>query len=802
MKLPQLRATALLAGFLLPSASLHAQAQSSARARVAELPVLFVDANGDGTFRARIPGLSLEVHRDGWEVAGERVVRMRIDGGDAIEVRGEDPAATRVNVLRSAEEASRARLAFGRVRAEAVLPGVDLVFGARAGRPEYDLELAAGVDASAVRFHFEGADAVRLTPEGSLVISLGEREVTQCAPESFELTASGERRALRSRFVSFGNGSFGYEVEERAPNSRLLIDPVLVYSQMVGGSNADEATAVAVDADGGTYVAGWVRSADFPGTSEAAKGRDVVVFKFGADSQDLEYVTLVGGSSDEEAADIAVDDAGRATVVGWTRSKDFPTNRGAIQGLRSGGSDGFAFRLAPDGASLEWSTYLGGRADDAAEAVALSDVGTTFLTGTTSSKDFPVTSQAFQTEPAGARDAFVTQIGSEGKVIVYSTLLGGMRDDHGRDVALDGNGNAYVVGKTDSVDFPTTTGALDLRKSDLDGFVTKLSLSGAALSFSTFLGWNGQDEALSIAIDARQEPWVAGWTQADDLPATPDAMQRYGAGHRDGFVVRLSPSGGSLRYATYLGGEGADEVRSVALDAFGSPWFAGFTDSDQFPVTPDAAQESRGGGRDAFLVGIDEATGSLAFGTYLGSGGHEEGRSVATQPFTGAIALAGSAMDVAPDDRGRLGGSKWGPADAMVARFEPILCGRPAAKELLGGPAGVVLAATPPRLGKPFRVSIQAGPPAAPGYVLLGTAGAASSLLEGFAELHLDPTRMRVLYSFVTDADGNWQTETVLPRRSALCGNSVVLQAVVLDRTSGPLSFGALSEGIELTLGD
>jgi hypothetical protein len=779
------------------------------------LPLVFIENRGQFDeeihYQVRIPGIAVAVHRDGWSIRGESQVRLRFEGAsEEATVQGRERLETTANYLFGGPGEDGDEMpgwiqgveTYERVHVADVRPGMDLDLYESSGRIEYDVRLDPGVSVEEVVFRFEGAEESRIAEDGGLVVRLGETELRQRPPSTWQVERDGTRRELSSAFRALGDDRYGFSVQGRDPELALVIDPVLVYSELIGGSNADVASGVALDETGSVYVTGWAKSSNFPRAVGRSKGKDVVVFKLDATGTRLEYATFVGGSGNEEGLAIAVTPEGEAVVVGETGSSNFPHTRDAYARSRSGNADAFAFKLSDDGSELLWSTFLGGSSDDVANDVVLGPDGSSYVVGTTRSRDFPVTSHAYQTERGGARDAFVTRLGSDGMVLVYSTYLGGVRDDGGHGIALDGNGNAYVTGRTDSADFPTTTGALDNRKSDVDAFVSKLSQAGGNLIYSTFLGGDGQDEAYGIALDVEYQAWVVGWTQSDDFPTTDGALQESNRARRDGFATRISTSGATLTYSTYVGGSGHDEVVGLALDAYGTPWLSGTTTSDDLPVTPDASQESRSGGRDGFLLGVDGETGRLGFGTYLGGAGHDAALAVGSQPLSENVVVVGNAENIAPSDRGPFSGNKLGPSDALVARFEPGICGSRAELSELGAGAGVQLRSTTPRLGKPYTLSVYGAPPNTPGFVLVSDPTASATLLEGIMELHVDRATARVLFRFTTDDDGAWEFETTLPHGDGLCGRSVVLQAVTLGHELGPLSFGQVSQGLFLTFGD
>jgi len=257
----------------------------------------------------------------------------------------------------------------------------------------------------------------------------------------------------------------------------------LVYSTYLRGTNG--ILGLAIDAVGSAYVTGITPLTNLPTTlgafqpSHGGGGNDAFVVKLNPAGSGLGYATYLGGSGSDGADGIAVDAAGNAYVSGGTLSSNFPTTSGAFQTALAGGVDAFVTKLNPLGTGLIFSTYLGGSANDQANAVALDPMGNAYVAGGTSSTDFPTTVGAFQTSNAGSTDAFITKLNPFGTGLVYSTYLGGSGADQGSGIALDTlpNPNAYVTGNTNSVDFPTTIGAFDTTYNGgrFDAFVAKIT---------------------------------------------------------------------------------------------------------------------------------------------------------------------------------------------------------------------------------------------------------------------------------------------------------------------------------------
>ncbi|MEK6336499.1 MAG: SBBP repeat-containing protein [Acidobacteriota bacterium] len=284
--------------------------------------------------------------------------------------------------------------------------------------------------------------------------------------------------------------------------------------------------------------------------------------------------------------------------------------------------------------TLIYSTYLGGSGDDLGSSVAVDGSNNVFITGTTSSLNFPTQGPAFP-NTAGLADIFVTKIDSTGSNIVYSTYIGGAGLDRADGLALDSSGNAYVVGRVGdtSTDFPTTAGSLatTYRGGDFDGVVFKLNSLGNALVYSTFLGGEDNDSTEGIAIDPSGNAYVTGGTRSTGFPLTSSAFQSFRAGDTDAFLTKLNSSGSAVLYSTLLGGGGTDRGSGVALDSVGNAYIAGFGSSPDFP-TQNAFQVFSGGSFDAFIAKIDcNATGaaSLAFSTYLGGTSDDKAYGIA-----------------------------------------------------------------------------------------------------------------------------------------------------------------------------
>ena len=388
----------------------------------------------------------------------------------------------------------------------------------------------------------------------------------------------------------------------------------LIYSVYLGTNGAGY--GIAVDKDGNAYVVGNGLSVPTtPGafqSARAAGGGDMFVTKLNTAGSALVYSTYLCGSGFEVGHAIAVDASGQAYVTGRTYSDDFPTSQSAYQAARRGGVDAFVSKLNAEGSALLYSTYLGGSGFEESNGITLDSSDNAYITGETSSPDFPTTAGALQAHFTGLQDAFVSKLSSNGSVLVYSTYVGGEVEAQGNAIAVDALGQAFFTGWTNSSDFPTTEGAFGATMPGTNpAFVSKVDSTGSTLLYSTYLGGNCSQPGWGtagngIAVDADGHAYITGSTGCFDFPTTSDASQTSFGGDLDAFVTKLSADGSALLYSTYLGGGFQDSANSIVVDTKGNAYVTGLTESPDFPSTPGAFQTtyvgSVNGGGDAFVA--------------------------------------------------------------------------------------------------------------------------------------------------------------------------------------------------------
>ncbi len=469
---------------------------------------------------------------------------------------------------------------YAKVRYRDLYPGVDLVLYGNQRQLEYDLIAKPGVDVGAIALRVDGAEHLDLDPYGALMITLsGGTAIRQHRPDIYQV-AHGQRRSIEGGYRLTGEHTVAFWTGAYDQTLPLTIDPVIVYSSAFGGH----------------------------------------------------------GSYGDFASSVVVDGFGNAFVAGRTNSDDFPVSRGAAQPAirNSRWTSGFVAKIDATGATLEYATYLGGNNSrlydnnsEGANAVAIDGAGNAYVTGSTTSTDFP-TVNAFQlrmqNDISDGMDAFVTKLNPTGSALIYSTYLGGQDSrSNGSAVVVDGLGNAHVGGWTEAQQFPgTMIGPPTDRK---QGFVTKFNPVGGIV-YSTSLN----AVVNSIALDQAGRALVVGSVYSyppSKFPvldgSTSKCLSR-GIFCSVGFLARLSVSGSQMVYSTLLGGEAEPDAStsatSVAVDGAGNAYVAGMTSSSALR-TKNAFRPTFGGGRNDAFAASFAPDGVLRYFTYLGGSGDD-----------------------------------------------------------------------------------------------------------------------------------------------------------------------------------
>ena len=494
-------------------------------------------------------------------------VRLVLQGAAASAISGEDQIAGRNNYFVGNDPAEwRTNIpTFARVRYQQVYPGVDLIYYGRQGRLENDFEVSPGINPKVISWRLEGVEKARVDAVGSLVLSLGGGEVRLQQPRAYQMEGD-QQQEIPVRYQVHGKKvSFALGKYDRL--QRLVIDPVLTYSTYLGGSGGDTAYGVVLDSSGDAYV------------------------------------------------------------TGVTASANFPVSAGGYQTTNMGDGDVFVTEFNPAGTGIIFSTFLGGTGDDTPAQIYLSSFGNLLIVGSTTSNNFPTTSGVFQPAYAGSQDAFLTEMSPDGTSLLYSTYIGGAGIDFGTAVTVDTSGNAYVVGSTNSTNFPTMN-PIQLGNSGLyDAFVTEVSPTGALL-YSTYLGGSLSDYATGVAVDSKGDVYLSGYTYSTNFP-TQIALQSSLAGGSDIFVTELYPGSSTLLFSTYLGGSSIDRSLGMTVDSSGDIFLTGDTESPNFPVTGNAYQAKLAGTDNAFVTKLAPGASALVFSTLFGGGQTDQATALA-----------------------------------------------------------------------------------------------------------------------------------------------------------------------------
>jgi hypothetical protein len=345
-----------------------------------------------------------------------------------------------------------------------------------------------------------------------------------------------------------------------------------------------------------------------PGYDQQYNGNgDGFALKINPEGTGLEYCTFIGGSDVDIGRSIAVDELGNAYVTGGTWSADFPTTNGAFDTTQGGARDAFVVKLDPSGTNLEYATFLGAGEQEEAWDIGLDADTNIYVTGWTRSTNFYTTTSAFDTtHDGGIFDGFLLKLNSAGNALDYATFLGGTGEDKPTNLGVNGTGQVFVTGYTNSPDFPTTPFAFDTEANGgYDGFLLKMNASGSDLVYSTFLGGSSEDWGWGLAVDSNGVAYMTGETWSADFPTTTLAFDGSLTGGQDTYIAQLNSTGSDLLYSTYLGGSDWDHGFAISTDGLGYAYVTGETRSTDFPTTTLAYDTSHNASYDIFVTKLE-----------------------------------------------------------------------------------------------------------------------------------------------------------------------------------------------------
>jgi uncharacterized protein (TIGR03437 family) len=558
-----------------------------------------------------------------------------------------------------------------RAKYSSVFPKIDLVVYENSRHFEYDWRIAPGADPSAIRVSFRGARSQRIAPDGALILSTSGGEVRHGRPFAYQ-DVSGARYSVTAAFEFDEDGQVQFKLGKYDKSKPLVIDPELSFVSGIGGSGGDEgmfhsipytdlASGIALDGSGNIYIAGLAPSPDFPlvkplavSASQGLFGSCVPSFlaKLTPDGKTILYSTLLTGCS-SSAPSMAVDTSGNVYVVGEVEGGDPLVQVGGGTTTPSTNS-AFVAKLDTNG-TLKASVAFGGSARSAATSITLGPDDELYVTGTTSSSDFPVTAGVLGSTLSSAQDVFLMKLapgliaGNQlpSNAVLYSTYLGPASSPV---IASDAAGNAYVAASTTSTAWTATPGVFQSqcwdasREGCADLIALKVNSAGSQFIYTTYLGGSETETIGGLAVDSSGNAYIAGTTTSFDFPTTTGA---YDAGFfsQTGFVVKLSPDANHLIYGTLLG-EGPTTGTAIAIDSGGNAWVGGWTEDasllsssqiqngiqqtlynavcpdylDPSSPTPDGEAYCPQAG---YLAEVSPSGNALVWATYLGSGNAE-----------------------------------------------------------------------------------------------------------------------------------------------------------------------------------
>jgi hypothetical protein len=535
-------------------------------------------------------------------------------------------------------------------------PGLDLVLSSEGNHVTWHLEGAAPWSSADFRFTIDagGAKAPDVQGPGRMPLSLlrvsnsvSEPAAQQTAALVFGTYMGGSAADYGASIVEDSSGrilisghgeslDFPGQTGRRAAKHNIegfvaRFDPggtQLDYLVLFIGDIEDFIKDIAVDSAGNVYGAGSSDSTDFPATVGAYDttpngGFDAVAVKIDADGT-LEWATYLGHDDTDEAQAIILDGNANPYLLGGTWSADFPTSLDALDDEHNGARDVFLAQLNSAGASLSYSTFVGGSGQEQGEGLDYF-AGALYATGWTNSSDFPTKSGSYDTSFGGSFDAFIFKLTPGSSTMDFSTFAGEAGEDRGWSLVVDGSGQAHVGGSTTSDPFPTTGGAIDSTYAGglcdflacPDGFLLRLNAAGSALGFSTYLGGGSWDVVNDVALGAAGTLYAIGFTQSADFPVSLDAYDSSLSGDSDAFVAMINSSATVLNFGSYLGGSLDEEGNGVAVNVCGLIYVTGGTISLDFPTIPGAYDLSLNGDFDSFTAALNPTGDAVPAGCEL-----------------------------------------------------------------------------------------------------------------------------------------------------------------------------------------
>ena len=620
---------------------------------------------------------------------------------------GTDKTGTVISYFQGAPENWKTGISpYSRVIYANLWPGIDLVYTGTMDKLKYEFIVHPGADPARIRLAYRGASSVHINAKGQLVVTTPSGGFEDGAPVAYQEN-SGNRvnvpleyeivnhSVRRTDHGSSGENegdaiTYGFSVGEYDRTQPLVLDPViLIYCGYVGGPNFDYGYGIAASKEGNAYITGYTSSmgSSFPVTvgpdlTFNRGSMDAFVAKLNASGTALDYCGYIGGSGDDYGYGIAVDPSGNAYVTGYTSSTEstFPVAVGPDL-TQNGLFDVFVAKVNADGTALDYCGYIGGSSHDYGRGIAVDSSGNAYVTGYTLSMEstFPAAVGPDLTQN-GNHDAFVAKVKANGKALDYCGYIGGSSQDYGRGIAVDGSGNAYVTGYTNSTEstFPVVEGPYLTQSGNFDAFVAKVDSQGTAVLYCGYIGGSGEDVGTGIAVDGSGNAYVTGYTSSSEstFPAIGGPYVTYNGGYYDAFVAKVRDAGSSFDYCGYIGGSAYDVGTGIAVDGRGYAYVTGYTSSkeDSFPVNVGPGL-THSGSFDVYVAKVDSSGSELSYCGYIGGSDADLGLGLALDADgSGNVYLTGNtySMESSFPVAGGPDLSQNGSRDAFVAKINEI----------------------------------------------------------------------------------------------------------------------------------
>ncbi len=537
-----------------------------------------------------------------------------------------------------------------------IYKGIELKLRAHGNNVEKLFYVSPYANPKSIKIALNNAESIKIDKNGALMVKTPNGYLSFTKPVAYQ-EKNGKKVYVpvkykivkdlkdESKFYSFNLGSY----DRSKP---LVIDPLL-QSTFAGGESDEEASAIAINqTTGDIYVTGYTTSVNFPGLGSGADvvlagtKNEVFVSRFNHDLTQLLQSTYLGGSGDDEGNSIEINHTtGDIYVAGFTTSTDFPYICGAVDVVFAGNSEAFVSHLSSDLKTLYQTTYLGGSYDDKANSIAINQsTGDVYVTGDTTSVDFPGTKGGAQNIALGLTEGFVSRLSSNLFVLYQSTYIGGSNNDEAHGIAINQTtGDVYVAGWTASSNLPVITGGADSTFAGIsEGFVTRFGSDLTTLFQSTYIGGKNEDKSLAVAVkNSSGEVYVTGYTYSSDFPGTsgaPDTTYE----NIEAFVSKFASDLKSLKISTYLGGSNYDYGYGIAVNqSTGDVYVSGVTQSSDFPKISSGADTVFAGTSEAFVARLSFDFKSLYQSSYLGGANEDKGYAIAIKEPEANVYVAG-----------------------------------------------------------------------------------------------------------------------------------------------------------------